>query len=100
MHIEWRPTLFQKMYIILRDFPEIRESYDLIVEKWIFTYNEKQTRDTIMRISRYVQYDAWIYPPSYETKKRRLAHKERIIEEKKVKKSVFYKIGKLLSKIF
>jgi hypothetical protein len=77
-----KPTLAYKMLLILKDFPQIRDSYDLIYEKWNHIYGQTPGRKTIERMARTIQYDLNIYPPSEETKKARRSSQKRIIAEK------------------
>jgi hypothetical protein len=74
-----RPTLAYKMLVLLQDFPDIRNSYDLICEKWNLVYGATPQRETIERVARTIQYDLNIYPPSEETKRARRSAQKHII---------------------
>lgn len=90
----------QKMYILLRDHPEIRDSYELIVSEWRKKYPYYKWKDcTIQRIARFVQYDFGIFPPSEAVRRYRRIARERIIAQSKTLwrrilgffKSIFWK---------
>lgn len=82
----------QKMIILLRDHPEIRNSYELIVSEWRKKYPLHTAKDeTIKRVIRFVQCDLGIYPASDEVRAyRRQAHLK-IVKEKR-RKSFFEKL--------
>ncbi len=74
-----KPTLIYKMLLLLQDFPQIRNSYDLIYEKWNHIYGINPGRKTIERVARTIQYDLNIFPPSEEIKRLRKISQNRII---------------------
>ncbi len=79
-------TRSQKILILLRDFPEIRDSYDLILEKYRFTYKDDTVQpSTLERDIRFIQYDLCIYPPSERVRRLRKDAQDRIIAGKKKK---------------
>lgn len=58
VHLGDRITRTQKILLLLHDYPDIRDSYDMIVSKYYLLYpNDWCERSTIERESRWVQYD-------------------------------------------
>jgi len=85
--------------LLLQDFPEIRGSYDLIIEKYFSTYrDEKVHRSTLERDIRVVQYDMGIYPPSENVRKASKCTKDRLIKSWKDRKKG--RIRKILDYFF
>lgn len=82
-----RLTRTQKVFIILRDNPELRDSYDLIISQY---YKENPTdwvtRSAIERDVRAIQYDMGIYPPSERTRRKRKEKQAEIIKDAKARK--------------
>jgi hypothetical protein len=64
VHFSEKLSRPQKIILILRDYPQIRDSYDLIAERYYATYDDKVKPSTLSRDIRIVQYDVGIYPPS------------------------------------
>jgi len=72
----------QRMIILLRDHPEIRDSYELILSEWRSKYPLHKAKDqTILRMARSVQCDLGIYPASEEVKQYRRSAHIRIVNE-------------------
>lgn len=72
----------QKMIILLRDHPEIRNSYELIVSEWRKKYPLHKAKDqSINRIIRFVQCDLGVYPASDEVRRYRRSTHLRIVNE-------------------
>lgn len=83
----WELTRVQKLVLILRDYPEIRNSYDMIVEKYHKIYEDSRVkRTTLERDIRMVQYDLGLYSPLERVKRARKQKQQEIIEEYKQRK--------------
>lgn len=82
IHFSEKLTRCQKIILLLRDYPQLRNSYDLIIEKYYATYNDEVKPVTLERDIRMVQYDIGIYPPSDRVKRLRKEAQEKIISYK------------------
>lgn len=72
----------QRMIILLRDHPEIRDSYELILSEWRSKYPLHPACDeTILRNARTIQCDLGIYPASEEVRQYRRSAHIRIVNE-------------------
>ena len=80
VHFGDKLTRCQKLLILLQDYPHIRDSYDLILERYYATYNDKACPSTLERDIRIIQYDIWIYPPSERVRKARKLAQERFLQ--------------------
>lgn len=81
-------SVLQKMILLLRNHPEIRDSYEMIADAWHNRYpTNKASLQTIQRMARMIQYDLGIYPPSPEVKRYRKIARDKII----ARKSSFFK---------
>lgn len=78
----------QRMIILLRDHPEIRDSYELILSEWRKKYPLHKAKDqTILRMARSVQCDLGIYPASAEVRQYRRSAHLRIVNENRRRKA-------------
>lgn len=84
IHFWDKLTRCQRIIILLRDFPQIRNSYDLILERYYATYNDQVKPSTLERDIRIVQYDIWIYPPSERVKRLRKEAQKNILDWLKI----------------
>ena len=98
LKLEDKLTRWQKLLIILRNHPEYRNSYDLIVAEYRRQHpDEKVTRSSLERISRMIQYDIGLYPPSKRIKRVRKNVQESIIQRYKNNKLNLSPLQKILS---
>lgn len=84
IHFSDKPSRCQKILLLLRDYPQIRDSYDLISERYYATYNDKVKPSTLERDIRIVQYDIWIYPPSERIRRLRKNAQKEILDWLKI----------------
>jgi len=85
IHFSDKLTRCQKLILILRDYPQIRDSYDLILERYYLTYNDdKASPKTLERDIRMVQCDIGIFPPSERVRRLRKQAQEKILDWLKV----------------
>lgn len=84
VHFSDKLSRCQKIILILRDYPQIRDSYDLILERYSAIYNDTVKPSTLERDIRIVQYDIGIYPPSERVKRLRKDAQEKILESVKI----------------
>jgi hypothetical protein len=90
-----KPTRSQRILLLLQDFPEIRNSYDLIIAKYFSTYRDEKVKfATLERDIRIVQYDLGIFPPSERVRKLRKETQQKIIE---ANRGFFSKLWRLLT---
>lgn len=88
VHFSDKLTRCQKLIIILRDYPQIRDSYDLILERYYLTYNDdKVSPKTLERDIRMVQYDIGIFPPSERVRRLRKQAQENILQRVTIEKT-------------
>lgn len=86
VNVNDRMTRCQKILVILRNYPEVRNSYDLIISQYYKEYPDDWcSRHTIERDIRAVQYDLGIFPPTARVRKARKDKQKEIIAEAKAK---------------
>lgn len=89
VHFSEKLSRCQKIILILKDYPQIRNSYDLIAERYYATYNDSVKPSTLERDIRMVQYDIGICPPSERVKRMRKQAQAQIIASK-IEKTGFW----------
>lgn len=78
----------QKMILLLRDHPEIRDSYELILSEWRNKYPfHIACNETILRNVRVIQCDLGMYPASHEVQEYRKRAHLRIVRQKSKQKN-------------
>lgn len=76
----WNMTTTKKIIVLLKRYPEIRNSYDRIIMKYREEFPlDTVTRSTIERNARFVQYDLELFPPSERTRRARKDKQKEII---------------------
>lgn len=98
-HIQvWdRLTTWQKLFLILQEREDVRDSYDLITNEYYRRYPDSNIKkQSLERIARFIQHNLWFFPPKQRTIRRRKAIQQEIIRNSK-KKSFLQKIKNFLT---